>query len=316
MVTHFVNHKLYGGAVKAIEILNEPSCPAMGQTYMTAINKAAYAAIRNTVAKTALVKPTVVIHDCFEQPLSKWYSTYSNTKTWVKGSYAVDTHRYTAFSPTSGQLGNSYPAHINYICNLQSEMSSAYAKFPVVVGEWSIAVACSNCTYHNIPDSVASQNTQEQNLFYRQFFEAQVTTWEKAGGWIFWNWKTESVATWSYQAGLAQGWIPQDPTTRVFAQNNSCPTTTLTQSVTFATTSLSTTTTNTSLFVLPKAKVLATALDVVNSSAPVVTYNTTGTVNGTLQQIIPVVVPVAQTVIDSNAYPFVAQTTFGQGIWH
>lgn len=186
MVTHFVNHKVYGGAVKAIEILNEPACWSLGQAYMTSIHKAAYTAIRNTVASTALVKPTVVIHDCFVDPLSNWYSTYADTSTWKTGTYAIDTHRYTAFTPTSTQLGSNLTAYINYVCGLQNELSGAYTKFPTVVGEWSLAMACSNCTFETMSESVASQNTQQMNLFYRQFFEAQVMTYEMAGGWIFW----------------------------------------------------------------------------------------------------------------------------------
>lgn len=135
IVTHFVNHKLYGGAVKGIEILNEPACWSLGQTYMTSIHKAAYQAIRNTISSTALVKPTVVIHDCFVQPLSGWYNTYSDTSTWKTGSYAVDTHRYTAFTPVSTQLGSNLTKYISYVCGMQSELSSAYAKFPLVLGE-------------------------------------------------------------------------------------------------------------------------------------------------------------------------------------
>lgn len=49
-----------------------------------------------------------------------------------------------------------------------------------------MSFACSNCTYETILESVASQNTQKLNLFYRQFFEAEVMTYEMAGGWIFW----------------------------------------------------------------------------------------------------------------------------------
>ena len=172
--------------MKGIEILNEPACYSLGQSYMTQIHQNAYNAIRDTVSLLALTYPTIVIHDCFVQPLSKWYSTYANTDNWEPGSYAIDTHRYTAFQPVSGQLRGSYPAHIDYVCGLQPELRDAQAHFPTMVGEWSIAVACSSCTFKTMSESVASQNSQTQNLFYRQFFEAQVATYEMAGGWIFW----------------------------------------------------------------------------------------------------------------------------------
>ena len=53
--------------------------------------------------------------------------------------------------------------------------------------------------------------------FLRQMFEAQTSTFENNGqGWIYWTWKTEITDEWSYQKGLAGGWIPQNPTTRQF----------------------------------------------------------------------------------------------------
>ena len=44
----------------------------------------------------------------------------------------------------------------------------------------------------------------------------QVITFEKASGWIQWTWKTESADEWSYSAGLQYGWIPRDPTQRIY----------------------------------------------------------------------------------------------------
>jgi glucan 1,3-beta-glucosidase len=49
--------------------------------------------------------------------------------------------------------------------------------------------------------------------FLRQFFEAQIQTWEKGSGWLMWTWKTEGNSDeWSYQAGIRYGWIPSNPT--------------------------------------------------------------------------------------------------------
>jgi len=43
-------------------------------------------------------------------------------------------------------------------------------------------------------------------------WEAQAMSFEKSQGWIQWTWKAENADEWSYKAGLANGWIPQDPT--------------------------------------------------------------------------------------------------------
>jgi glucan 1,3-beta-glucosidase len=57
----------------------------------------------------------------------------------------------------------------------------------------------------------ASTFSQDYKNFLRQYWEAQVITYEKAGGWIQWTWKAEIADEWTYQAGLKNGWIPQNP---------------------------------------------------------------------------------------------------------
>ncbi|KAF5363230.1 hypothetical protein D9758_008383 [Tetrapyrgos nigripes] len=62
----------------------------------------------------------------------------------------------------------------------------------------------------------ASSFSSSFKTFLRQYWEAQVTTYERNAGWIQWTWKAEDADEWSYQAGLANGWIPRDPTERKF----------------------------------------------------------------------------------------------------
>jgi glucan 1,3-beta-glucosidase len=58
----------------------------------------------------------------------------------------------------------------------------------------------------------ATSFSSSYKTFMRQYWEAQVITYEKGDGWIQWTWKAENADDWSYQAGLKYGWIPQDPT--------------------------------------------------------------------------------------------------------
>lgn len=58
----------------------------------------------------------------------------------------------------------------------------------------------------------ASTFSSAYKTFLRQYWEAQVISYEKGDGWIQWAWKAENADDWSYQAGLAGGWIPQNPT--------------------------------------------------------------------------------------------------------
>ena len=44
-------------------------------------------------------------------------------------------------------------------------------------------------------------------LTLQRLFETQISVYERASGWVFWTWKTESAADWDYQRGLKGGWI-------------------------------------------------------------------------------------------------------------
>jgi glucan 1,3-beta-glucosidase len=70
-----------------------------------------------------------------------------------------------------------------------------------------------------------------------RYWEAQIEIGESIQGWIFWTWKVralpcllddikcttiltraqaENADEWSYLKGLEGGWIPQDPTNRLY----------------------------------------------------------------------------------------------------
>ena len=127
----------------------------------------------------------------------------------------------------------SLPQHIQTACGMESNLASS--QLPLVVGEW--APAATDCAkYLNgrfigsrydgsfsagmKPNGSckgfsgkASTFSESYKISLAQFWEAQAMTYEKAGrGWIQWTWKTEEADEWSYQVGLANGWIPKDPT--------------------------------------------------------------------------------------------------------
>lgn len=43
----------------------------------------------------------------------------------------------------------------------------------------------------------------------KRYIEAQFVAFEKADGWIFWTWKTESSPEWDFQDLVRNGMIPQ-----------------------------------------------------------------------------------------------------------
>lgn len=125
----------------------------------------------------------------------------------------------------------SLDQHIQTTCKMESDLTSAQLR--VVVGEWSPAATdCAkylngrgigsryNGTYDETKgvgsctgfSGKASTFSDSYKIFLRKYWEAQAITYEKAQGWIQWTWKAEVADEWSYQAGLANGWIPEDPT--------------------------------------------------------------------------------------------------------
>lgn len=136
---------------------------------MNNVHLQAYQIIQSTVSSNAITLPTVVIHDCFIQPLTKWTSTYNRSSNNFKDkSYVIDTHRYQAFSPQLQQLKTN-DQHVEYACNLQNELSTVQNNdFSTIVGEWALGLVTAPI-YDTMEESLSSQNTQEDNLFYREF---------------------------------------------------------------------------------------------------------------------------------------------------
>ncbi|TFK56626.1 glycoside hydrolase family 5 protein [Heliocybe sulcata] len=167
----------------------------------------------------------VLLHDAF-QTASYWNGFM--TAPDYQG-VAMDTHIYTIFSDEEEAM--TWPEHISTVCGKADDLSSF--DLWMITGEWTPADtdcakylngrgvgarydgsysgspyvgSCNGKTGH------ASSFSSDFKRFLRQFWEAQVITYEKGAGWIMWTWKAEDADEWSYQAGLANGWIPRDPT--------------------------------------------------------------------------------------------------------
>ncbi|KAH9486278.1 Glucan 1,3-beta-glucosidase [Psilocybe cubensis] len=172
----------------------------------------------------------VMIHDAF-QPLSYW-SNFMPSPQWQ--GVIIDTHIYQMFSQALVSQTNAQ--HISTACGQLSSLSNS--PLWTVVGEWTPApndcakylngrgtgsryegtlsgsTRVGSCTGLT---GKASGFSSSYKTFLRQYWEAQTQTYEKGNqGWIQWTWKAEAADEWSYQAGLANGWIPQNPTNYQF----------------------------------------------------------------------------------------------------
>ncbi|KAJ7100268.1 glycoside hydrolase family 5 protein [Mycena belliarum] len=154
-----------------------------------------------------------LIHDAFQVRMFS-YPSYNGV--------AMDTHIYTENQMTQAE-------HISTVCGKQPSLSN-FDKW-VIVGEWT--PAATDCAKYLNGRGVGSRYDGSHPVrpvyksFLRKFWEAQVISYEKGQGWIQWykaafnsaftaeifpmTWKAENTDEWSYQAGLANGWIPSDP---------------------------------------------------------------------------------------------------------
>lgn len=115
---------------------------------------------------------------------------------------AYDDHRYTKYDTSVTVTPDAY---IKDGCTNSRERGET----PTFVGEWSLSV----------PDAVQWDDTWNPYFndsmnaqWYSKWFAAQLTSYEKTGGWIFWNWKNElGDYRWSYQESVYAGVIPVPP---------------------------------------------------------------------------------------------------------
>ncbi|KAI0297553.1 exo-1-3-beta-glucanase [Multifurca ochricompacta] len=215
--------------VAAIQPLNEPA-GFDGSAVLSAVRQYWLDSYGNT--RVASANTLELIHDAF-QSLSYWNG-------WERPpnfqGVAMDTHIYQMFSDSAVAQSNSQ--HISSTCNQGSTLQTFNNdQLWTIVGEWTPAMTdCAkylngrgvgarydgtrsgstrvgSCT--GLTGS-ASTFSSSYKTFLRQSWESQIITYEKASGWIMWTWKAENADEWSYQAGLSNGWIPQNPTSLQF----------------------------------------------------------------------------------------------------
>ncbi|QGA15346.1 hypothetical protein EYB26_003003 [Talaromyces marneffei] len=109
---------------------------------------------------------------------------------------AYDDHRYVKWDTSVAVSQDNY---ISTSCN-----DNRGGNTPTIISEWSLSVP------DNVQDT-AGWDPSTNKDFYAKWFVAQVITYEKQDGWLFWSWKSElGDYRWSYQDAVAAGVIPTD----------------------------------------------------------------------------------------------------------
>jgi len=180
--------------VGMLEVINEPT--AGHPTLVSKFYSTAYSKIRGI--ETSLgIAPKDYLHIQFMD------------KAWLAGDpkdignrtfVVYDNHSYLRWSP------EILPNHASYIKASTDRDVAADGDTPKVVGEWSLSplIAAENSSEFEVASG-------KNNEFYTRWYSAQVQSYEKQLGWIFWSWKTEMNGDfrWSYKAGVEAGVIPK-----------------------------------------------------------------------------------------------------------
>jgi glucan 1,3-beta-glucosidase len=212
MIDLYVNDAQYNGVVKYVEILNEPVCSTLGNSYMSSFYAKAAQVVNSAVSSSAVYKPQIILHDCFITPISAFSSTLaSNTSALANTSFILDTHRYHAFAPRLYKTQGQHYGHVHDDGDEMVRATNALQR-PVLAGEFSLAISCLDCA------TGITANTQQIAKTNRQFFETQTKAYERSLGWVFWSWTAESNTPWSFKASYAMNWIPQNIGEKSLAQ--------------------------------------------------------------------------------------------------
>lgn len=224
-MTQLAMKPTYNSVVKTVEILNEPfpHTSAMDFAFVQDFYIKALGTMRQAAAEmsTTAKMPIITIHDAFSSS-DIWREWFYQQNIFDQA--ILDTHTYfvPAWKPDlEGYKGNDL---INEICK-----TAPLPQNPVtIVMEWSLGtfVECVDwATCIDRPLASVLNNTDEDRIWRRQMYEASASTFEQGvshisfvrwrrliselqAGWVFWSWKSETTAYWSYQLGVQQGYIP------------------------------------------------------------------------------------------------------------
>jgi glucan 1,3-beta-glucosidase len=224
-LSKFFAQDRYKNIVAFYGLVNEPA-PSIPQEALTSWTQQAFDIVNaNGVTATQIFSEA-------ERGLSAWSGKLSGHGN----ALSIDVHEYTLFDDNTISL--KHADRVSFACNTWSDQVSAgMSGFgPTVVGEWSQAdTDCTTylngvgtgarwtgtfnggepmCPTHDnqcncdMANADASTFTSDYKLFLKTWAEAQMSAFEKTWGWFYWTWKTETAPLWSYQAGLAGGFMP------------------------------------------------------------------------------------------------------------
>lgn len=178
-------------AVTGIAVCNEPS-KSVPAKVLCRFYDSAVDAIRGTGMHERQVAITL---PCFQRDLPEFAQTWESISGGRHKNICFDLHHYYCFGSKAN--GRSLAEHLRLIQLRGEEM----LRYPVVVGEWSLAVG----------DTAERAGLRRADLG-RLFARAQTEAYSHAShGFFFWCWKDRHSIEWSYLDCHAAGLLQKGP---------------------------------------------------------------------------------------------------------
>ncbi|KAJ2375803.1 hypothetical protein IW150_002346 [Coemansia sp. RSA 2607] len=208
--------------VVGIQAVNEPANWGVPKSTIAHFYQLAHRRVRSVAPRVNLV-----FHDAF-LPDNEWESIVPRNLT----DSILDTHIYHVFSEDQLQLTDE--GHISQACNNGNTIKRSNNRVRTICGEFSLATTdCarwlngfqrgarwdgSYLTTKPITPGGSCYGAEDMRMwdsqkraFMQKFAMAQIQSYEKGSGWIFWNFKTENADAWDFIKLSRAGIIPNPP---------------------------------------------------------------------------------------------------------
>ncbi|KAF8894486.1 glycoside hydrolase family 5 protein [Infundibulicybe gibba] len=242
ILAEFISQPQYKNVVTMFGIMNEPQASTIGQDALSRFYLEAYNIIRQAGGTGAGNGPFISIHDAF-LPRSSWVDVLPNADR-----VTLDSHPYLCFG---GQSDAAMSTYAKAPCTTWgAPVNTSMGAFGLTnAGEWSNAVTDCGLWLNGVNLGVRYEGTYagggarvgscDQWTDWQNYNDEMknsiknfaLSSMDALQNWFFWTWKignstasgkVESPA-WSYQLGLQQGWMPQDPRDATGACGNASP---------------------------------------------------------------------------------------------
>ncbi|KAG8929654.1 hypothetical protein FRC01_003966 [Tulasnella sp. 417] len=242
VITEFISQPEYAPVITMFSIINEPVVSSIGKDQLTSFYLQAHDTIRNITGTGTGKGPFISVHDSF-QGLAAWVDLLPG-----HDRMALDVHPYLIFSsvdrsPLADQI--TKPCE-----SWASDMNTSWTNFGVsMAGEFSLAINDCGLWVNGVgagtrwegtfgdgdgvqgdctPWNDYSSWTQDTKDNFKAF---ALHNFDSLGHWFFWTWKIGASSItgkiespmWSYQLGLQEGWMPDDPTQATGVCGNTSP---------------------------------------------------------------------------------------------